>query len=168
MGALRRNFTFYDSMKEATNVVIRTAQKEDLDVLLPLVQAYRVFYKQEPDLERERSFIERHLQNGTSVIYLAEVSGTPAGFMQLFKTYSTVHLANAWILEDLFVAPEFRRRGVADALLAKAQQHALEDGASGMFLETGYDNEDAQRVYERAGWTREGRFYKYNAPLERD
>ena len=167
MGALRRNFTFYDSMKEATNVVIRIAENEDLDALLPLVQAYRVFYKREPDIDRERTFVERHLQNGTSVIYLAEVGGTPAGFMQLFKTYSTVHLANAWILEDLFVAPEFRRRGVADALLAQAKQHALEDGASGMFLETAYDNEDAQRVYERAGWTREGRFYKYNAPFER-
>jgi len=154
-------------MKEATKVVIRIAQNKDLDALLPLVQAYRMFYKQDPDSERERPFIERHLQNGTSVIYLAEVSGTPAGFMQLFKTYSTVHLANAWILEDLFVAPEFRRRGVADALLAQAQQHALEDGASGMFLETAYDNEAAQRVYEGAGWMREGRFYKYNAPLER-
>ena len=167
MEALRRNFTFYDSIKEATNVVIRIAQIKDLDALLPLVQAYRVFYKQKPDIERERPFVERHLQNGTSVIYLAEVGGTPAGFMQLIKTYSTVHLANAWILEDLFVAPEFRRRGVADALLAQAKQHALEDGASGMFLETAYDNEDAQRVYERAGWTREGRFYKYNAPMER-
>jgi len=111
-------------MKEATNVVIRTAQKEDLDVLLPLVQAYRVFYKQEPDLERERSFIERHLQNGTSVIYLAEVSGTPAGFMQLFKTYSTVHLANAWILEDLFcragISPP-RRGGRASCESAAAR-----------------------------------------------
>jgi ribosomal protein S18 acetylase RimI-like enzyme len=85
--------------------------------------------------------------------------------MQLFKTYSTVHLANAWILEDLFVAPQFRRRGIAEALLSAALKHARDDGASSMFLETAYDNETAHRVYERAGWTREERFYKYNAPL---
>jgi predicted GNAT family acetyltransferase len=34
-----------------------------------------------------------------------------------------------------------------------------------MFLETAMDNVTAQRVYARAGWSREGRFYKYNAPL---
>jgi ribosomal protein S18 acetylase RimI-like enzyme len=137
----------------------------DLESLLPLVQAYRVFYKQQADPYAERAFVEKHLRDATSTIYIAEADGEAAGFMQLFKTYSTVHLANAWILEDLFVSPKFRRRGIAQALLAAAVKHARDDGASGMFLETAYDNETAQRVYERAGWTREGRFYKYNAPL---
>jgi ribosomal protein S18 acetylase RimI-like enzyme len=152
-------------MKEVTGITLRPATLRDLDLLLPLVQAYRVFYKQQAQPEDERRFIEAHLRNGTSVIYVAECYDALAGFMQLFKTYSTVHLANSWILEDLFVAPEYRSRGIAAALLNRAQQHARQDGASGMFLETAFDNEPAQRVYERAGWTREGRFYKYNAPL---
>jgi ribosomal protein S18 acetylase RimI-like enzyme len=144
---------------------IRIARIGDLEALLPLVQAYRVFYKQEPDGRRERAFIEKHLRDSTSVIYIAHHDGKAAAFMQLFKTYSTVHLANAWILEDLFVRPELRGHGIAGALLAKAVEHARNDGASGMFLETAYENVTAQRVYEKAGWTREGRFYKYNAPL---
>jgi ribosomal protein S18 acetylase RimI-like enzyme len=49
--------------------------------------------------------------------------------------------------------------------LERAAAHAREIGATGMFLETAMDNQPAQRVYERAGWTREGRFFKYNAPL---
>jgi ribosomal protein S18 acetylase RimI-like enzyme len=145
--------------------MIRPATIADLDALLPLVQAYRVFYKREPAAQRERAFIEAHLRNGTSAIYLAEVEGKAAGFMQMFKTYSTVRLANSWILEDLFVTPESRGRGVASKLLARALEHARADGACGMFLETAQDNVTAQRVYERAGWTREGDFLKYNAPL---
>lgn len=145
--------------------MIRRATIADLDALLPLVEAYRVFYKQQPDEPRERAFVEAHLRNGTSVMYLAEIEGVLVGFMQLFKTYSTVRLANSWILEDLFVTPESRGRGVASELLAQALEHARDDGASGMFLETAQDNVTAQRVYERAGWTREGRFLKYNAPL---
>lgn len=144
---------------------IRAAAVSDLEALLPLVQAYRVFYKQKPDRQRERAFVEKHLRDSASVLYIAETEATAAGFMQLFKTYSTVHLAASWILEDLFVTPEQRGRGIASALLVKAVEHAQRDGASGMFLETAYDNATAQRVYERAGWTREGRFYKYNAPL---
>jgi ribosomal protein S18 acetylase RimI-like enzyme len=34
-----------------------------------------------------------------------------------------------------------------------------------MFLETANDNFAAQALYEKAGWAREGRFLKYNAPL---
>lgn len=144
---------------------IRQATLEDADVLLPLVQAYRVFYEQRPDLRRERAFIEGHLRNDTSVIYVAEVGGRAAGFMQLFKTYSTVHLSVALILEDIFVDPAFRGLGVASALLAGALEQARTDGACGMFLETAHDNRAAQALYEKAGWVREGHFIKYNAPL---
>jgi ribosomal protein S18 acetylase RimI-like enzyme len=138
---------------------------DDLPALLPLVQAYRVFYKQQPDAECERQFIEGHLRNGTSTIYIAGLNGAAAGFIQLFKTYSTVHLCGSWILEDLFVDPAYRKSGVATALLERALQHVRDDGAGSMFLETANDNYAAQAVYEKAGWTREGRFLKYNAPL---
>jgi ribosomal protein S18 acetylase RimI-like enzyme len=76
-----------------------------------------------------------------------------------------VHLCGSWILEDLFVDPAYRKSGVATALLERALQHVRDDGAGSMFLETANDNYAAQAVYEKAGWTREGRFLKYNAPL---
>jgi ribosomal protein S18 acetylase RimI-like enzyme len=87
------------------------------------------------------------------------------GFVQLFRTWSTVRLGPAFVLEDLFVEPAARGSGIADALLERALAFARERGATGMFLETALDNERAQRVYERNGWKREGRFLKYNAPL---
>ena len=145
--------------------MIRRATLADLDALLPLVQAYRIFYKQHPDSTRERTFLSSHLRNGTSVVYIAEVDGLVVGFMQLFPAYSTVYMSSVWILEDLFVDSAHRGTGIAAALLERALVHAKEDSACGMFLETAYDNTPAQRVYERAGWTREGKFYKYNAPI---
>lgn len=148
------------------SLTVRKATPQDAAALLPLVQAYRVFYEQQPDPERERAFIEGHLREQTSAIYVAEVDGRAAGFMQLFKTHSTVHLCGAWILEDLFVDPVFRGAGVASAMLAQALLHVRRDGAGSMYLETAYDNAVAQALYEKAGWTREGRFIKYNAPLD--
>lgn len=148
-----------------SETIIRKTTLDDLEALLPLVRAYRVFYRREADAQRERAFIESHLRSGSSCIYVAEVDGSAVGFMQLFPTHSTVQLAPSWVLEDLFVEPEHRKAGIASALLQRALEHAEETGACGMFLETANDNETAQRVYERAGWTREGRFLKYNAPL---
>ena len=146
---------------------IARATIDDLEALLPLVTAYRVFYKREPEQQREREFVERNLQDGRSIVFLAYDVGNDSvvGFTQLFQTYNTVWLGPHLILEDLFVSPAARGAGAATRLLERAEAYAREIGAVGMFLETAMDNEVAQRVYERAGWTREDRFYKYNATL---
>jgi ribosomal protein S18 acetylase RimI-like enzyme len=145
--------------------VIRQADLGDLEVLLPLVRGYREFYERPHDARHEREFLERHLRDRTSTIFIALRDERAVGFVQMFGTWSTVHLAPSFVLEDLFVEPQARGSGAADALLERALEHARESGAAGMFLETAADNEHAQRVYERNGWTREKRFLKYNAPL---
>lgn len=59
---------------------------------------------------------------------MAEWEGRPAGFALYFPFYSTWR-GNAGIhLEDLFVRPEFRRKGIAKALFARLAQIALERG----------------------------------------
>lgn len=146
-------------------ITIVRATSEHVNDVLPLVSSYRDFYKQRVDTRREREFIEAHLRDATSVIFLACLDDRPCGFAQLFPMHSTVHLGRGWILEDLFVAPEARRNGIGEALLAHALTFAGHDGAVGMFLETALDNENAQALYERMGWMREDRFLKYNAPL---
>ena len=145
---------------------IARASIEDVDALLPLVSGYRTFYGRETDPDAERAYISAHLKDGTSVVFLARLDGNAAGFVQLFPAFNTVRLRPALILEDLFVVPDARRHGVASALLDAALGYARETGAAVMFLETAYTNVAAQAVYERAGWTRENQFYKYNAPLE--
>jgi ribosomal protein S18 acetylase RimI-like enzyme len=144
--------------------IVERASVRDLEALLPLVAAYRAFYEQRADAIRERALIAQHLNTGTSTIFIARCDGNAVGFVQLFATYSTVWLGSSLILEDLFVDPSARGAGIATKLLERALAYSREISAVGMFLETAMDNAAAQRVYERAGWTREGRFYKYNAP----
>lgn len=151
------------------NPLIRRATIDDLERLLPLVGAYREFYEQPRDAVAEQTFIYDHLSDGTSVIFLAlDDDGAAVGFAQLFETYSTVHLSKTIVFEDLYVVERARRNGTATALLEAANEYARECGATQMFLETAMDNTAAQRVYERNGWTREARFYKYNASLRSD
>jgi ribosomal protein S18 acetylase RimI-like enzyme len=148
------------------HVHVDRASPNDLDDVLPLVTAYRAFYEQKPNVERERELIEKHLREGRSTIFVARSESDRAiGFAQIFQTWSTVWLGPSLIFEDLYVVPEARGSGVATKLLERAIEHAKEIEAAGMFLETAMDNVTAQRVYARAGWSREGRFYKYNAPL---
>jgi len=60
----------------------------------------------------------------------------------------------SWYVDALAVAPAARRRGVAAALLADAERAAREHGATGVALDTGLENEPAQRLYERCGFER--------------
>jgi ribosomal protein S18 acetylase RimI-like enzyme len=153
-----------DANAAGMNPIIERATSGDLEDLLPLVAAYREFYGQRADTIRERALIAQHLNTGTSTIFIARRDGNAVGFLQLFQTFSTVWLGPSLILEDLFVDPSERGAGIATKLLERALAYSRETSAVGMFLETAMDNLSAQRVYERAGWTREGRFYKYNAP----
>jgi ribosomal protein S18 acetylase RimI-like enzyme len=146
-------------------VEITRATSGDLDALLPLVRGYREFYKQPYDAMGERSHIGAHLSNGSAVIFVAHEDGVAIGFVLIMQYMSTVRLGPALILEDLFVDSKARGSGAADALMDAVIRYARDLGAAGMFLETAMDNARAQAVYERHGWTREERFYKYNAPL---
>jgi len=147
-------------------VRIERADMSDLDDLGPLLQAYRVFYKQHPDPGGEHRFLHERLAKQDSTIFIARSSERAVGFAQLFMTYSSVHLGPSLILEDLYVDPEARGKGIARALLDRAKNHALQLKATGMFLETAHSNRAAQRVYERAGWQPESVLRKYNYPLE--
>ncbi|HTU71030.1 MAG TPA: GNAT family N-acetyltransferase [Candidatus Baltobacteraceae bacterium] len=152
-------------MNTTIDVTVRRARSDDIEQLLPLVRSYRVFYGQEPDAASERRFVAKHLRDATSTVFVANAGGETVGFVQIFESWSTVRLAPVLILEDLFVEPGWRKRGIARSLIGAALAYARENGAAAMFLETAAENQRAQSVYERAGWLRERIFVKFNAPL---
>lgn len=133
----------------------RPAAAADLDRLTELFDAYRVFYQQRSDRPRARAFIEARLDQRDAVILLAETEAGAVGFTQLFPSFSSVATGRIWILNDLYVAPQARRGGVAAALLEAARAHALETGAVRLVLETSPDNRAAQALYEKLGWLRD-------------
>lgn len=144
---------------------VRRAQARDLDVLVPLFDAYRQFYGQASDLPRARAFLAERFGRGQSTVFLAVTGGRAAGFVQLYPSFSSTRTAPILILNDLYVAPEARRSGAARALLAAAEAFAKAAGAAGLVLSTGVENRPAQALYEAAGWVRETQFYEYGLRL---
>ena len=134
----------------------------DLDELAPLFDAYRVFYEQQSDMERARKFMHERLTKGDSCLIGAFSTGRMVGFTQLYPSFSSVATCPKWILNDMFVAPDCRKMGVAKHLLDHAATVARESGAASMVLATKSDNLTAQRVYEANGWVQENVFIYYN------
>ncbi len=127
-----------------------------------LFHAYRGFYAQQDDPGRSRDFLARRLANGESVVFLASAGGSPAGFAQLYPSFSSVRVQRDWVLNDLFVDAAHRGRGVGRALLDACAGLVRETGARGMSLVTASDNAPARRLYERYGFTPETAFVTYH------
>ncbi len=74
-------------------------------------------------------------------------------------------MARIFILNDLFVTPEARRRGAGPALLKAAAPYGRSAGALRLVLSTEISNTTAQSVYERTGWKRDAAFCVYQLTL---
>ena len=144
---------------------IRRAQSKDVDQIAPLFDAYRQFYKAPSDIAASRQFIFERLTNGESVIFLAIENGRALGFVQLYPLFASVALQSLWLLNDLFVDFSARKQGVGERLMKHAEQFAYETGSRGLFLRTAIDNYAAQGLYEKCGWVKDEKFYRYDRIL---
>src|SRR2546425_347612 len=117
-------------------VELRQATVADLDLLVPLFDAYRQFYRQPSEPERARRFLQERFEHNQSVIFLAFKDAAAIGFTQLYPSFSSGAMARIFILNDLFVAPEARGRGAGSALLQAAAQYGRSVGAIRLVLST--------------------------------
>ncbi len=147
------------------NVTIRRATTADLPQLANLFDGYRVFYGKNSDVESAGIFLSQRIENDESVIYVADNEGTLVGFTQLYPLFSSVRMKKLWLLNDLFVDPEFRGKGVSIQLLDRAKQLCRDSGACGMYLETAKSNDIGNTLYPRAGFilNDEHNFYDWDA-----
>lgn len=144
---------------------VREATSADLELIVPLFDAYRRFYRQPSDIPRARSFLRARLDRKDSVIFIALDESEAVGFTQLYPSFSSVSMARIFILNDLFVSPEARGNGVGSALLVAAADFGMQAGAVRLALTTETTNTVAQSVYERMGWVRDTAFYTYELAL---
>ncbi|MFE0503334.1 GNAT family N-acetyltransferase [Peribacillus butanolivorans] len=140
---------------------IQKATLNELDSLTELFDLYRVFYEQTSNLEGAREFLKDRLTNQESVIFMAFDGDNPIGFVQLYPSFSSVSMMRSWVLNDLFVKGNARKKGFGEKLLKAAIAFAKETGAKGVSLETDKDNGNAQKLYEKIGFIRESNYFYY-------
>lgn len=154
-------------MPRADRPQVRPATPTDLETLITLFEGYRAFYERPPDAEGARDFLSRRLKNGDSAILLAvDESDMPLGFVQLYPVFSSLRMARALILNDLFVAPEHRGRGVSRLLMNAALAFAKQAGAVSLTLETAKTNSTARALYESLGYERDDTFLIYTLDVK--
>ncbi len=155
---------------EANPLVLRRALRPDAPALIELISALAQFEKLTPPNSEEQrrltedGFGERPRFEAWLAFWQDEPA--PVGYAVFFETYSTFRATPTLYLEDIFVLPEYRRRGIGSALLRHCIQLAHDRGCARMEWTCLDWNRKAQQVYERIGARHLSEWYLYR--LTRD
>jgi|TARA_B110000238_G_C16043684_1_gene403006 ribosomal protein S18 acetylase RimI-like enzyme len=132
---------------------IRQAKNTDLELLSELFDGYRVFSREDSDVDTAREFLTERLSNRDSEIFVCEtIDNKLVGFVQLFPLFSSTRMKKLWLLNDLFVNPEFRGKGISVKLIERAKKLVTDSSACAMFLETEKSNIIGNNLYPKTGF----------------
>ncbi|WP_103070395.1 GNAT family N-acetyltransferase [Aquimarina sediminis] len=146
-------------------MIIREIKSTDLEQLSELFDGYRVFYRKEADIDSAKKFLADRLNNKDSEIFVCETyENKLVGFVQLYPLFSSTRMKKLWLLNDLFVNPEFRGKGISIKLIERAKKLVTDSSACGMFLETEKVNEIGNNLYPKTGFelNKGSNFYEWN------
>ena len=152
-------------MKE--NFIIKEATVKDSEKIGEVFDLYRQFYKKNPDKIISIEYIKQRLTNKESTIFFVEEDDVCIGIVQLYVTFDSLELSKKIILYDLFVRPEYRKKGIGAMLMDASKDFAENNGISGIELSTAISNGTAQRLYESLGYERDNEFYNYYLSIKK-
>ena len=148
-----------------TNIKLRRAERGDAETVIGLIIALAKFENLSPPDEAAQARLIEHGfgENPKFEIMLAEVDDAPSpvGYALLLQTYSTFLAQPSLYLEDVFVLPEYRKRGIGTALIRHGVRAAYERGYGRMEWTCLDWNTNAQAMYERMGARRMKEWYLY-------
>ena len=110
------------------NIRIRKAEPADVKTILNLIEELAEYEKLSDKVTAtEDKLIDTIFGKDKIVeVWLAEINDEPAGQVLFFRNYSTFLANPGFYIEDLYVRPQFRGKGIGKKLLNKVIQLAAE------------------------------------------
>ena len=136
---------------------VRPAAHEDVPALVGLMRA---FYAESnyplPVAAAAHAFTALLADDRLGGAWLAELDGVAVGHVVLTVSFSMEYGGLRGFVDDLYVRPQARRRGVGGALLAEVRDDCAVRGVRALHVEVGPENAGARSLYERAGYADSG------------
>lgn len=132
---------------------LRFATEADVEQILAFIRALAEYERLSHEVRADAASLRRSLFGDppAAEVLIAEHAGSPAGFALFFHNYSTFLGSRGLYLEDLFVDPAFRGRGIGKALLGHLAGIALDRRCGRLEWSVLDWNEPAIRFYENLG-----------------
>jgi GNAT superfamily N-acetyltransferase len=146
---------------------LRAAETTDVPVIFQLIGELADYERLRHQMVGDVNDLRRHLFGEPRYAHalMADWDGVPAGFALYFFNYSTFLCRPGLYLEDLFVRPQQRGRGIGLALLTALEQRAREAGCGRLEWSVLDWNESAIEFYRRFGARPMQDWILYRKPL---
>jgi len=145
-------------------MVVRPSEPQDRPQLLDLIKGYFAFYRTpfpaDSKMEALLDLLDQDPTRGVQLV--AEADGRLHAFASLYTCFDTLVADRILVMNDLFVDPSSRNRGIGAALFKASLAYATVHGYARLDWVTAEDNRDAQRFYDRHGGHR-GSWISYSA-----
>lgn len=140
-------------MSITPDVTLRAATVDDVPLILRCIRGLAEYERLAHECVATEELLRESLfgESPAARVVLATSGSEPAGFALYFRSYSTFLARPGIYLEDLFVFPEYRGRGVGRRLLQHLAQVALSNGYGRLEWAVLDWNEDAIHFYESLG-----------------
>ncbi len=150
---LRRRRRLHDLGYNCCMLNIRRATVDDIPVILEFIRELAEYERAPEEAVATPEGLRRNGFSGEARFYveIAEWDGEPAGFALWFFNYSTWQGRPGLYLEDLFVRPRFRKKGIGKALLVYLAKVAVEKGCGRYQWQVLDWNTPAIEFYESLG-----------------
>jgi GNAT superfamily N-acetyltransferase len=137
-------------MKE---LVIRTAQKEDIPIILSFIKKLAEYEKLSHEVTVTNELLEESLfaEDTNAFSIIGYINNKPVTFAIYFFNYSTFLGKKGLYLEDLFVLSEYRNNGVGEKMLKHLANTALENNCGRLEWSVLDWNEPAIQFYKNIG-----------------
>lgn len=135
------------------SIELTRAGPADIDQLMPLVSAYHDFEDIESDAAGRAAALGFLLgKQDFGAVFMIREGELVAGYIALCKGFSIEFGGYDAFIDEFYLSPEFRGRGIGKAALEAIVSPARELGIGALHLEVARDNSRAQRLYRDAGF----------------
>jgi diamine N-acetyltransferase len=112
------------------SLLIRAARPADSALIFALVRELADYEKLSAEVDASEAAIAAALFTDEPRLYcdIAEWDGEPAGFAVWFLNFSTFRGRHGLYVEDIFVRPPYRGRGIGKALMQRLARRCVDDG----------------------------------------
>jgi GNAT superfamily N-acetyltransferase len=140
-------------VKHAASITVRPANPADVTAILGFIRALAEYEKLSHTVVANEALLREHVfgPRPAAEVLIAAIDAKPVGFALFFTTFSTFLARPGIWLEDLFVLPEHRSRGVGKALLQAVAKLAVQRNCGRLEWSVLDWNEPAIGFYKKVG-----------------
>ncbi|WP_083928539.1 GNAT family N-acetyltransferase [Marinobacterium rhizophilum] len=131
--------------------MIEAVSDKNLEEVLPLVREYQEFYGiLDISDDRNRSFFSQFSESGNDgcLFLYRNDEGAAVAFTTVYFSFVSSIPARVGVMNDLYIVPDYRGKGIGKRLINHCLKFALSKGAARLQWLTAEDNEQAQKLYD--------------------